>query len=627
MLKKVRKILISIIITLIMYIIFSNNVNASSHLYLEELDFNVNINEDGSMNVVETWLIDITDTNTLYKDFELDKDKYSSITNVKVKEITDGINKNYTQIDEEMYHVTKDCYYGLKIDSNTFEIAWGVGLDNDTDTRKYEISYTVNDAISKYNDYAELYWQFVGEDFEINAKKIEGVITLPSLASNKDDIKVWGHTEGLNGEIYATEANKIEFTLNHFYSGRYVEIRTLFPTDMITNSNRTYNKDRYEEVVKEETKWANEANFKRNWEKTKDTIFQCLLIIAIIAFVIVYIFKIIKYAKKLSSLKKYTPEQELDYFRELPSKTTTPGEAVYILQEPYNSFNRYYGKIFTAVLLNLKLRKYIDFRIEKNEKNKEKIYISYLKDGEVTLKKDENDILKFIKSAIGKKEEIEVKDLEKYIKSHSTSVERLIKNAKKHIETQLTKEKSLSKTEQEEYLKYSSNASVYYVMTIVFLTWAFPVSIVMFINGILCSKIKKRINVLTQKGINEKEKWKGLKKYMEDFSLLNEKEIPAIEVWEEYLVYATAFGIAQKVLKQLKEIYPNIEELDTIGTSCIYFMYHTNFSTTFSSSINSAISTSYSSATGGGGGFSGGGGGGRRPVEAAEADEKYIINI
>ena len=264
MLKKVRKILISIIITLIMYIIFSNNVNASSHLYLEELDFNVNINEDGSMNVVETWLIDITDTNTLYKDFELDKDKYSSITNVKVKEITDGINKNYTQIDEEMYHVTKDCYYGLKIDSNTFEIAWGVGLDNDTDTRKYEISYTVNDAISKYNDYAELYWQFVGEDFEINAKKIEGVITLPSLASNKDDIKVWGHTEGLNGEIYATEANKIEFTLNHFYSGRYVEIRTLFPTDMITNSNRTYNKDRYEEVVKEETKWANEANFKRN---------------------------------------------------------------------------------------------------------------------------------------------------------------------------------------------------------------------------------------------------------------------------------------------------------------------------------------------------------------------------
>ena len=95
---------------------------------------------------------------------------------------------------------------------------------------------------------------------------------------------------------------------------------------------------------------------------------------------------------------------------------------------------------------------------------------------------------------------------------------------------------------------------------------------------------------------------------MEDFSLLNEKEIPAIEVWEHYLVYATAFGIADKVLKQLKTIYPNIDELDSIHTSTyMYFMYHSNFETSFSSSISSSISSSYSSATGGGGGFSGGG--------------------
>ena len=56
----------------------------------------------------------------------------------------------------------QDCYYGLQIKKNKFEIAWGVGLDNKSDTREYEISYTVNDAIGKYNDYAELYWQFVG---------------------------------------------------------------------------------------------------------------------------------------------------------------------------------------------------------------------------------------------------------------------------------------------------------------------------------------------------------------------------------------------------------------------------------------------------------------------------------
>ena len=114
---------------------------------------------------------------------------------------------------------------------------------------------------------------------------------------------------------------------------------------------------------------------------------------------------------------------------------------------------------------------------------------------------------------------------------------------------------------------------------------------------------------------------------MERLKEIYEKEIPAIEVWEKYLVYATAFGIADKVLKQLKTIYPNIDELDAVHTSTyMYFMYHSNFQTSFSNSISSSISSSYSSATGGGGGFSGGGGGGRRPEAVVEEDNPLKPN-
>ena len=184
----------------------------------------------------------------------------------------------------------------------------------------------------------------------------------------------------------------------------------------------------------------------------------------------------------------------------------------------------------------------------------------------------------------------------------------------------------LNKSNKEEYIKYQTMSGLYFVFAIIVLMFAFPVSIALIVNGILCFKIKKRINVLTQKGIDSKEKWKGLKKYMEDFSLLNEKEVPAIEVWEKYLVYATVFGISDKVLKQLKTVYPDIDKIDAINTSTyMYFMYHSNFGTSFTSSINSSISSSYSSATGGGGGFSGGGGGGRRPeVEEAEDSLKTL---
>ncbi len=128
---------------------------------------------------------------------------------------------------------------------------------------------------------------------------------------------------------------------------------------------------------------------------------------------------------------------------------------------------------------------------------------------------------------------------------------------------------------------------------------------------------------LLKNGVNEIEEWKAFKKYMEDFSLLNEREVPEIEIWERFLVYATAFGIAEKVIKQLKLVYPNFTELTGTDYGVMYLALHTDFSSSFSSAISSSMSSAYSSGGGSGGGFSGGGGGGRRPV-AAEADAKIF---
>ena len=126
-------------------------------------------------------------------------------------------------------------------------------------------------------------------------------------------------------------------------------------------------------------------------------------------------------------------------------------------------------------------------------------------------------------------------------------------------------------------------------------------NISLIISSIIIQKAMNSVNVYTQKGINEKERWKGLKKYMLDFSLLKEKDIPQIVIWEHFLVYATAFGIADKVLKQLKTVYPNIENEVNVNTyAYMYLMMNTNFSSSFSNAINNSMSSAYSSATGGG---------------------------
>ena len=67
---KNKKILFVLIFAIFMLLGFTTRSNAS--LYLDNLDFYAEIDKKGNMNVTETWNIDVSNTNTLYKTFELD---------------------------------------------------------------------------------------------------------------------------------------------------------------------------------------------------------------------------------------------------------------------------------------------------------------------------------------------------------------------------------------------------------------------------------------------------------------------------------------------------------------------------------------------------------------------------
>ena len=630
--KIIKRSFITLFFISIFLLALSIKSNASSDLLLNSIDFQADISTDGSMRVTETWDIQIEDTNTLYKTFKPDSGKYSDITNVEVKEITDGINKNFREINTLMYHVTKDCYYGMINGDGNFEIAWGVGLDSSSDTRKYEISYIVKNAVSKHNDYAQLYWQFIGDDFEVNAKKVTGTITLPEPAENKDEIKVWGHTEDLNGEIYVTDLDKISFELDGFNAGRYVEIRTLFPTDMIIYSGRTSNDNILEDVIDEETVWANEANARRTKRDTINLLVTIITITICIILAIYSIKKALKNSKKLKDFEEYKPTQELKYFRELPRKDATPAQALYVFKETVVGFaDAEIGRVVSATLLDLNLKKYIEFKVEK-ENNKEKISMKITNTDTINLSKDELVVFKFLKKACKDENEITVKDFQKYIKGASRTTILGLKQDLNYKTKEELIEKELFNTEKEKMYKKHKGENVTYTTIIYFAIFALIV-IPQFINLISCigiigliiceiiaiiinSKSLHKINVYTQKGIDEKEMWKGLKKYMEDFSMLDKREVPEIAIWEHFLVFATVFGIANKVLKQLKIVYPDLENnLDINTYTYMYLMMNTDFSSSFSNAISTSMSSAYSSASGGGGGFSGGGraeAGGRR---------------
>ena len=122
----------------------------------------------------------------------------------------------------------------------------------------------------------------------------------------------------------------------------------------------------------------------------------------------------------------------------------------------------------------------------------------------------------------------------------------------------------------------------------------------------------------------------GFKNFLNDFTLVDQRETSEASLWKEYLVYASLFGIADKVAKQLKDIDPSFfRETFTYDADMLPQLLTT--SRAFASAIRTAYwmgapstSSSYSghssghsrggyggsSSRRGGGGYSGGGRGG-----------------
>lgn len=101
----------------------------------------------------------------------------------------------------------------------------------------------------------------------------------------------------------------------------------------------------------------------------------------------------------------------------------------------------------------------------------------------------------------------------------------------------------------------------------------------------------------------------GLKKYLLDYTLIKDREAIEVTLFEDYLIYAQMLGIADKVAKQFKELYPHMIE-QTCFNSYDNFYYISLSADNGIHSANTAKSRAESYSAGGGGFSSGGGGGG-----------------
>lgn len=76
---------------------------------------------------------------------------------------------------------------------------------------------------------------------------------------------------------------------------------------------------------------------------------------------------------------------------------------------------------------------------------------------------------------------------------------------------------------------------------------------------------------------------RGLARYLEDFSMFDERDVLDLTLWGRYLVYATAFGISDKVMAQLRAAYPQLGDPtwldDNVGRTSSLLYWSTRPST------------------------------------------------
>ena len=491
----------------------------------------------------------------------------------------------------------------------------------------FNIKYTVKNAVVLHNDVAELYWTFVPNGFEDTIKNVQIKVYLPNV-DKSDNFRIWAHGN-LNGEINYINKEGMYANIKNIKYGDSVDIRTTFNKDLITDktSIKRTNVNALERIIEIETERAEAANNLRKELLIKYNLVKYLTIIFYSLVITLGLLIYFKYGKspKSNYYSKYNREFIDDYNVEvidyLMNKKITPNA-------------------MSASILNLVYKKNISVKettsVEK-VKNKE---CKFTLENTDNLNESETILIEFLFDKVGKKKlneeskkEFTTIDLKKYAKGTKTC-DKFISSYTKWKTNVINIGKQQNFFEKSGVPTLIALLILLYAFLITALTIACEVDfissyLVLFVAfpfAIYCITISKR----TIKGAEHYDKWKAFKNFLDDFGTFELKELPEIILWERYLVYATIFGLADKVEKvmnvKIKEI--NVENLNyEYYPSYFYIDLGSTINSSISSAINNAYSTqaanyanSHSSSSSGsgfgggfssGGGFGGGGGGGR----------------
>jgi len=516
------------------------------------VDMDIDMLSDGTANITEIWDVKADSGTEWYK-------QLYSLGNSELSNFTVMMDGNYLlykewNVDDSL--LEKKGRYGINYTNNGIELCFGKG---DFRRHKFILKYTLSNYVFNTSDSQVLYWTLMP-----NVTLSNFTVNVTSYYEFPDTLDVWGY--GYDGYAYVKDG-KISMSNEGELNNDSVVLLVKFPLDTFDTANIVEEFNNFKDVHKV----AKKGVF---WEKISNFFSNFLYFMMHSLPIICPIFFIIGLSKGVADNNygyknnKEIFRKDVPMFRDIPCNKDIYYANVLI---KFNNFGYTDTNILGAIILKWVRNNKILFKNEKKGIfNKETSIIDLTLNPSFDNEYEEK-LFKMMYEA-SRDGYLETKEFERWCNKNYSDFLSLFKKIENNMISKLKDEGMIYPRTSKEECKYK--------------------------------------NVMSDQLYDDSIKLYGLKKYLEEFSNMDTKEVMDVMLWDEYLMFAYLFGIADKVAKQLKDMYPEVvHQMENCNFDYDTLLFINHISTR-SVNIASAARSAAQSYSAGGGGFSSHGGGG-----------------
>ena len=584
--------------------------------FFEELELRVEarVLPDGSMSVKETRLLRFNGEFSRYRR-QLPHKGFSDMRIVRVAEPA----QDYQRLQAAVGRPAGKYSFarGREAGGEVYNIE--LYFQAKDEVRTFVIEYLVLDAVRLHTDVAELYWQFIGRNRSVDTEFMAVSLQLPPGAQ-AEEVRLWGHGP-LRGEVRKISGEKLWWETPFLPRDRYLEGRVVFPPRLTPQAKVLTGRAALGSILAEEQRWADQRAAE---QKQALYVLAASVVCTLLGWLAAW-FIYRRYGRKFKSLL------EVEYYRELPG-AYSPAEAGYL-----HEVGTLKPQAISATFMDLARRGYVRMEPSTTPQTTD-ILVRQLKPFGEELRVHERLLLDFFFNQVGQLQPaVWFGALKQFRKADPQATKNFVDQFRTVVELAVEAKGYFEKKRRAAKIAGWCAVIAAGLAMLFYGGQEFAPMLASALVAAAFTAVALKSRHFTQKGQQQYDLWQAFRRFLTDFSNLDRAQLPQLILWEHYLVYAVALGVAAEVIRQLPFVYP---ELNDPGSNFGYYwggMSHTRYdgagvsqssfaglagfsevmgslNDSWSSAVTAAVASGgsggSSSGGGDGGGFSGGGGDG-----------------